>query len=91
MHTSYLLYLPHVVEMLISNGARTATKFVDRRTVVRAHRIVNGNKIDGRNKTLDIRVKIGTPNYHERKFIKDCMRVNMAFPVSGVRLAHFRK
>jgi hypothetical protein len=76
--------------MLIINGARTATKFVDRQTVVRAHRVTFGGRIDGRDKSLDIRVKIGRPNYHEQQFIRDCNAAHEPFPIRKVRLAQFR-
>jgi hypothetical protein len=89
-HLTYLKYLPKVVEMLVINGAKSATKFVDRRTVVRAHRVTYRGKINRYEKTLDLRVKIGTPNYHERKFVADCMKANEPFPVKRVRLAFLR-
>ena len=63
---------------------------MDRRTVVRAHRVSYDGKPDIYG-ALDLRIKIGKPNYHERKFIADCNAADEPFPVRKVQLAYFRK
>jgi hypothetical protein len=90
IHLSYIKYLPKVVEALILSGAKSATKYVDRRTVVRAHQVTYCGEPD-LGLGLDLRVKIGKPNYHERNYIALCARAKVPFPVRRVRLAFFRK
>lgn len=84
-------YVNEVVTALLDHKLRRATKFVSRNVVIRAHRIVCGDRIDGRNKAIDVRLKIGSPNYHERQFIKDCIAAGEPFPVKKIKFAHFRE
>lgn len=83
-------YLDQVVTTLIATGARRATKFVNEHAVINAHRIAWGGRLDRREKSIDIRLKIGRPNYHERQFIKDCIAAGEPFPVKKIKLASFR-
>lgn len=86
----HLRHAADVTRMLLAYSVRSATKFVSPNTVVRAHRITLAGRIDKRDKGIDIRLKIGRPNYHERLFIKACLSAGEPFPVKRVRLAHFR-
>lgn len=83
-------YLNEVVGALLEHKLRRATKFVSPSYVIRAHRIFAGDRIDNRDKAIDIRLKIGTPNFHERKFIKDCLKAGEPFPVKKIRFAVIR-
>lgn len=83
-------YVDKVVEALLKFELRRATKFVSPTHVVTAHRITYGGRIDRRDKSIDIRLKIGKPNFHERKIIKDCIAAGEPFPVRKIRFAHFR-
>lgn len=85
-----LRHVNDVVRMLLAYQVKTATKFITPKLVVRAHRITIQGRIDRRERSVDIRVKIGIPNYHERLFVKDCIKAGEPFPVKKVRLAHFR-
>lgn len=87
-------YLDQVVDALLENNLRRATKFVSPTKVINAHRIVYGNpktkKVDRRLAVIDIRLKIGAPNFHERKFIKDCIKAGEPFPVKKIKFVRFR-
>ncbi len=83
-------HIEAVVMALLNSEARRATKFVSPTEVIRAHRITFGGKLDRRNKAIDIRLKIGKPNFHERKFIKDCIKAGESFPVRKILLSRFR-
>lgn len=89
-------YIDQVITALIVQKVRRATKYVSPKLVIRAHRIVGGRalgndpKVDGRSNEIDIRVKIGPPNFHERQFIGDCVKAGEPFPVKKIQFAHFR-
>lgn len=83
-------YVEQVVAALLKFELRRATKFVSPTRVVNAHRITYGGRIDRRDKSIDIRLKIGKPNFHERQFIKDCIAAGVPFPVRKIRFSHFR-
>lgn len=81
-------YLAQVIAALLDNKLRRATKFVSPTRVINAHRISWKRGQDNRN--IDIRIKIGVPNFHERKFIKDCIAAGEPFPVKKIKFAHFK-
>lgn len=83
-------HIEATVTALIDNGARRATKFIAPSFVVSAQRVTWGNRIDKRDKRIQIALKIGTPNYHERQFIKDCLKAGEPFPVKKIKLTFFR-
>jgi hypothetical protein len=83
-------YVEATVAALIGNTARRATKFIAPNYVVSAQRVTWGNRIDKRDKRIQIALKIGTPNYHERQFIKDCVKAGEPFPVKKIKLMFFR-
>jgi hypothetical protein len=83
-------YLGPVILALIGTEAKRATKFISPKWVISAQRISFKNRINRRERNIDIRVKIGDPNYHERKLIKDCIKAGEPFPVKKIRLAYFR-
>lgn len=78
------------IATLIGCDVRRATKYLSPKLVVVAHRIVRGGKLDKRDKNIDIRLKIGAPNIHERAFIKDCITAGEPFPVKKIQIACFR-
>jgi hypothetical protein len=79
-----------VVAKLLAYDARRATKVLTPNCVVSAQRVTWGGRIDKRAKSIQIALKIGAPNYHERQFIKDCIKAGEPFPVKKVKLAFFR-
>ena len=83
-------YIEATVMALVDNDARRATKFAAPNYVVSAQRITWGGRIDKRDRRVQISLKIGTPNYHERKFIKDCVKAGESFPIKKIKLAFFR-
>jgi len=80
-----------VIETLLTVGSHKATKFVAPDHVITATRKCYGGKIDGRDKSIDIVLKIGKPNYAEREFIKKCKQAKEPFPVKKIQLKFFKK
>jgi hypothetical protein len=83
-------YLDQIVTTLTDTGARRATKFVAPNYVISVQRVAWDGHIDKRDRRIQIYLKVGTPNYHERKFIKDCIKAGEPFPVKKIKLAFFR-
>ena len=75
-----------VTNALLLNGAKRATKYSSENSAISAQRVLFNGKIDRRNKAITIVLKIGQPNYLERKFIKQCQKVGEPFPVKKIQL-----
>lgn len=80
-----------VVNELIWSGAFKATKYLSPNQIIRATRLTYKGRIDKRDPNIDIRLKLGRPNYAERQFIKDCKKSGVLFPVKRVQLKFFPK
>lgn len=80
-----------VVETLIGTEARKATKYISPTVVINATRVVYGGRIDRRDKSISIVLKIGRPNYAEQQFIKLCKKANVPFPVRNIQLKFFKE
>jgi len=80
-----------LAEIILEGGAIKATKYYDDKTVVRASRKLFSGKIDKRSRITEILFKIGYPNFAERKFIKQCKKVNEPFPVKKVQIKWLKK
>lgn len=80
-----------IVEALLICDAHRATKYVNPKHIVRATRKLTGGKIDRRERNIEIVLTIGRPNYRERKFIKDCKKSGVKFPVRGVQMQYPRR
>lgn len=76
---------------LMREGAIRATKYLSPKCVVSAQRVLFNRKMPRVGSNTDIRLKVGRPNYAERKFIKDCIKAEVAFPVSKVQLKFLPK
>lgn len=77
-----------VIQALLDSGARTATKYVSARQVVRATRRLykaDGRQIRKRGPT-EVVLHIGAPNYLERAFIKATRKAGETFPMLAVQL-----
>lgn len=72
-----------VVQALVESTAKTATKYIDEKTVVHAtwHR-----KPCGRNSRETVILTFGAPNYLDRIFIKKCKQEGKSFPVKTIQL-----
>lgn len=75
----------HVVDMLVSSGARRATKFVTPKFVVRATIRRDRRRIPTKG-TVEISLTIGRPNFAERRFIKALKKTGEPFPVKKIKL-----
>lgn len=74
----------NVIETLLTVDARTATKYLDEKTIVRASRKVFKGKFSKGN--VEIILTFGKPNFKEREFIKKCKKVGEPFPVKKIQL-----
>ena len=75
-----------VCAALIESGAKTATKYLDPKTVVHA---TWRNKPSGRNSREEIVLTFGAPNYRDRRFIKKCLVAGEIFPVKKIQFIHY--
>ena len=83
--------LTRAVDLIVSTGARRATKFISPNFVVSAahpYQRRRGRHSPGfeRGKNVYISVKIGRPNHLERAFIKKALAAGEPFPVRKVQL-----
>jgi hypothetical protein len=76
--------LTKTIEILIRTESRTATKYLDEKTIVRASRKVFKGKLSKGN--IEIILTIGKPNYSEREFIKKCKKAGEPFPIKKIQL-----
>ncbi len=81
--TSVAPVVGRVVNALIDQDAKKVTAFLGPLLTVKASR---RGKLDRRARTLDLVVTIGTPNYAERRFIRDCQRAGEPFPVKRLQI-----
>ncbi len=72
--------------LLGDGGARKATKYFSPTLVAKATRRHKGTK---RDRTTEILVTIGRPNYAERKFIKTALAAGEQFPIKGIQLKFY--
>jgi hypothetical protein len=68
-----------LAEIVLSDGAKKATKFISPREVVKA--TFQGRRNVGRNRARTILFTVGAPNYAERKFIRLCEKAGEKFPI----------
>lgn len=79
-------YVSQVVNALRSNEARIATKYLSEKEVVRATIRRYRGRVSYKG-NLDIILKVGRPNFKERKFIKLCKKAGVSFPVQKIQLS----
>jgi hypothetical protein len=77
-----------VIDALLKSDAKTATKYLGSRLVVRAtwH---NKPRLNNRHEVMI--VTFGAPNYLEAKFIKDCFAAGEDLPMRKVQLKAWPK
>lgn len=81
----------NVIEVLLTLEAKRATKYLSPDFVISAQRKSWGGKINRKDRTIELVVKIGKPNYTERVFIKMCKKAKEPFPVKKVQVKFFKK
>jgi hypothetical protein len=79
-----------VIDALVLNEAKSAVKYIDKKTVIKATRKLYRGKIDKRG-NIEISLVIGKPNYEAREFIKKCKKSGEPFPVKKVQLKLIKK
>jgi hypothetical protein len=77
---------PILIEAILCYKAIRATKYLDKSTVVSAQRKLFNGKIYKRDRTVDIILKIGKPNFQEKKFIKQCLKSGEPLPIKKIQL-----
>lgn len=75
-------------EVLHVNGLRKATAFLSENYVIKATR---QRAHDRRSKSDTILVTAGAPNFLERRYIKLCKKVGMAFPLRKIRMEWYKE
>lgn len=75
-----------LIETLISTNSVKATKFISPKEIIRATRKRYNGKFN--NKQIEITLTIGKPNFLERRFIKDCIKASVNFPVNKIQLKY---
>ena len=73
-----------VVQTLIDNKARVATKYLSDKLTIRASQNVYNGRIS--NGKSYITLTIGKPNYEAREFVKKCKKIGEPFPIKKIQL-----
>lgn len=73
---------------LAASDAKTATKYLDEKTTVKATWRFKPNNKHSREEMI---VTFGTPNYLDRIFIKKCKKAGEPFPIKKVQLRAYPK
>jgi len=79
-------WIATVSATLIASDAKSAIKYLSEKLVVKA---TWHNKPKANNRGETMVVTFGKPNYLERKFIADCKKAKVAFPVSKIQLKFY--
>jgi len=75
-----------VIEAVLTGKYTRATQYISPNFIVRAVRKLCGKRIDKRDKSVNIVLTVGKPNYLEREFIKLCHKAKEPFPIKKVQL-----
>jgi len=75
-------YFSEVCAALLATRNKTAIKYIDAKTVVKA---TWKHKPDGRNRSESMVVTFGAPGYREAAFVKACKKAGEPFPVKKVQ------
>ena len=75
-----------VVSAIIDGGAFKATKYIRPTLTVKATRKLYGKKRRPSQKSLEVILTAGKPNYEERAFIKKLGKAGEPFPVKKVQM-----
>lgn len=82
------MIIENVVNALLLNGAKTATKYVSEKLTIRASRKLYGGKLPPKGSNEEIVLTIGRPNFEAREFIKKCKKAGEKFPVKKIQLTY---
>jgi hypothetical protein len=77
-----------VCDALIQSGAKTATKYIDEKTVVRAtwrNKIYRQKNV----RRKEMVITFGAPNYLEADFIKRCKKAGEPLPVKKIQFRFY--
>ena len=80
--------IARAVEAVLEIGCRRATVYLDETTVVAC---TARHKPDKRNKSVALVLKLGRPNFVERRFIRLCKKSKEPLPVKKVQLRWWPK
>lgn len=78
-----------IIQVLLDQKAKKATKFISDKEIIRAVRTVyktkTGKKVFGAG-NIEITLTIGKPNFAEKEFIKLCKKAKEKFPLQKIQL-----
>lgn len=78
-----------VVDFIINNEVKKATKYISPKLIVRAVRKSQKGGKPRKTDNIEISLTIGKPNYVEREFIKLCEASNEPFPVKKIQVKEY--
>lgn len=87
-HEMQLRGLEKAVREALETGCRKATAYISDSMVATA---TARHRPDKRSKRMEFVVKLGAPNFLERRFIRLCKKVGMCFPLRQVQLGWWPK
>ena len=87
-HEMQLRGLEKAVREALETGCRKATAYISDSMVATA---TARHRPDKRSKRIEFVVKLGAPNFLERRFIRLCKKVGMCFPLRQVQLGWWPK
>lgn len=78
----------NVSAALIISKCKSATKYLDEKTIVRA---TWRNKPSNKNSREEMVITFGNPNYLERAYIKKLKIDGVKFPIKEIKIKHYPK
>lgn len=79
-------YVSSVVDTLLREGAKRATKYMFPKLIIRATQPTFGGKLRRNGDNIDVRLTIGRPNFAERAYIEKLVKAGEPFPVKKIAL-----
>lgn len=80
--------LDRLQRVISEPGVIQATKYLSPNLVARATRRRYGKHKRASQRSLELVVNIGPPNYREREFIRRCQKAGEPFPVRKIQVRH---
>lgn len=74
------------IQAVVTHGAHAATKYLSPKHVVKVTQRLAAGKLPRKGGNLDFVVTVGSPNFADRLFIKQCIKAGEPFPVKKLRL-----
>lgn len=82
-HSQILDHVRSAVTACLVLGAKKATAYISPTLVVKMSRVF---EMDGRERSVNMVLTVGSPNYTEKEFIALCNKARDPFPVKKIQL-----